>query len=266
MGYIYKITNTVNGKAYVGVTNVLDPTLRFKRHMQAIRRGKGCPLLMEAVKKYGEDAFKFEILIICFDEDIYKYENNYIIKHNTLTPNGYNAVEGGKAVKGFLGKTHSENTKMILGKKSKEINKRPEIKEMHRQCAFEMHKKYNMSELLKKSEKWHKAVAEGRIGNRGGKHNSHTTTKISEGVIKYFNDDDIRKKHSNIMRKVNGRKINQFSKEDILIAAYDSIIEATEKTKTHRSTIQACATGRTKTGGGFIWKYVETEPKESLSV
>jgi hypothetical protein len=50
-------------------------------------------------------------------------------------------------------------------------------------------------------------------------------------------------------------KIEQYSKENLLLASYDSIMEASEKTKIHRGTIQANTGGRLKTAGGFIWKY-----------
>lgn len=264
MGYIYKITNVINNKSYVGVTIQTDASTRFKSHMSSIRNGRGCPLLKKAVNKYGEASFKFEVLIICFDNDVYKYEEEYIMKFNTMSPNGYNVAEGGKSSRNFLGKTHSEQTRQKIGEKSKEFHNRPEIKELHRQQAIELNARINMSEILKKSEKWQKAVEEGRIGNRGGKHNSESNKKISESVKKYFNNIDNKKKHSVIMRNINGTKIFQYNKDDVLIASYNSIIEASEITNINRATIQSCASRRIKTGGGFIWKY--TELKEDVII
>jgi group I intron endonuclease len=114
MGYIYKITNTVNKKCYIGVTTGANPNERWRNHKSAIRANIGCPFLQTAFKKHGEDAFKFEVLIICFDEDVFKFENDYIVKYNSMIPNGYNAAEGGKIGMSFLGKTHTEETKKII--------------------------------------------------------------------------------------------------------------------------------------------------------
>lgn len=80
MGYIYKITNTTNNKCYIGVTTKNNPNERWRGHKDSIKSGRGCPLLRGAFNKYGEDAFKFEVIIICFDEDVYNYEKEYILK------------------------------------------------------------------------------------------------------------------------------------------------------------------------------------------
>jgi group I intron endonuclease len=119
MGFIYKITNTINGKCYIGETTKSDPEKRWYQHKNTIKRGVGCPALQNSVVKHGIDNFKFEILIICFDEDRYKYEIEYIKKYNTLIPNGYNILEGGPGGS-FKGKKHSEETKQLLSKNNKQ--------------------------------------------------------------------------------------------------------------------------------------------------
>ena len=267
MGFIYKITNTVNGKGYVGITVLPDATRRYQNHMSAIRNGRGCPMLQKAVKKYGEKAFTFKVLIICFDEDVYKYEKEYITKHNTMSPNGYNILEGGKNICTFLGKTHSEETKKKISEKAKEYNNRPEVKEKHRQTAIKTNARINMGEILRNSEKWLKARAEGRIGGKKGVADPNIGKKISESLKEYYKKHEtitgekmtnsVKEKLSNTMRKVNGRKVEQYTKENVFIATYDSIVEAHEKTQIHGGSIQSNAAGRTKTGGGFIWKYAQ---------
>ena len=57
MGYIYKITNTVNNKVYIGQTKQ-DPNKRWRGHKNAIKNGIGCPLLQKAFNKYGADKFR----------------------------------------------------------------------------------------------------------------------------------------------------------------------------------------------------------------
>jgi group I intron endonuclease len=118
MGYIYKITNTITNKCYIGETKQTDPETRWKKHKNSIKKGIGCPALQDAVKKYGIDFFKFEILIICFDEDRYKYEIEYIKKYNSKVPNGYNILDGGPGGS-FKGKKHTEETKKRISENLK---------------------------------------------------------------------------------------------------------------------------------------------------
>jgi group I intron endonuclease len=264
MGFIYKITNTKNNKCYIGVTTKKNPNERWVSHKSSIKRGIGCPLLMKAFNKYGEDSFKFEVIIICFDEDVFKFEEEYIKKYNSLSPNGYNVAEGGKSGKNFLGKKHSEETKKKIGIKSKEYHKSPEVKEKHRQIMIEIQRRIKNGEIVRKTEKWYQAIKDGKIGNRGGKIKDETKNKISEGLKKYFenNGSSINKqKHSEIMTKINGRKISQYTKDDRLVESFDSIVLASKKTNIGRASIQSNASGRSKSAGGFIWKYDEKEPK-----
>ena len=54
MGYIYKITNIVSGKVYIGETKVADPNDRWKGHINSLNCQKGgCPALKDAMKSYG---------------------------------------------------------------------------------------------------------------------------------------------------------------------------------------------------------------------
>lgn len=85
---IYKITNTITHKCYIGETKQSNPESRWKKHKNTIKNGLGCPALQDAVKKYGIENFKFDILLICFDEDHYKYEIKYIKKYNSIVPKG----------------------------------------------------------------------------------------------------------------------------------------------------------------------------------
>ena len=59
---VYKITNTVDGKVYVGSTTI-DFGWRWSNHKSALRKNKHCNIhLQRAWNKYGESAFTFEVL------------------------------------------------------------------------------------------------------------------------------------------------------------------------------------------------------------
>ena len=96
-GCIYKATNLINGKAYVGQT--INFELRKKIHKRM--EGK-CRLFYSAIKKFGFKNFKWEILKECDISDLDKYEKIFIKKYNTKN-NGYNLTVGGKSIHGFKG-------------------------------------------------------------------------------------------------------------------------------------------------------------------
>ena len=58
-GYIYKITNKVNGKIYVGKTED-TPQLRFEEHLRNVKRGTKQSKLYSAIKCYGPENFYVE--------------------------------------------------------------------------------------------------------------------------------------------------------------------------------------------------------------
>ena len=109
MGYIYKITNKNTGKMYIGQTTQ-DLEERWRGHRSS---KSNCRYLKSAIKKYGIYNFEFKLICVCFDNDMDKFENDYIKKYNTLVPNGYNLREGGN------GGRHNEETKQKISESLK---------------------------------------------------------------------------------------------------------------------------------------------------
>lgn len=266
MGYIYKITNRISGKIYIGKTVQYDPIARWKGHKYMFRQTKGgCPALRDAVKKYGIDAFTFEILIICFDEDCDRWEIEYIKKFDCIAPNGYNILEGGQGGAGFRGKTHSTETVGKIQASLKKWYDDPEYIERLRENAKKQMANVDRKEFGKKiseSENFKKAKTEGRVGGRAhkdGKPSEETKDKIRQGVLKYYEEKGEGNacnigKHREIMAKVKGRKVDQFDNDGKFIKTYISIAEAARETKVAKAGIQFVLRGQHKTAGGFIWK------------
>ena len=94
MGFIYTITNKINGKQYVGKTSLSDPKERWKEHLHDYKREqyKKRPLY-SAMNKYGVENFIFEVIEEC--ENTEEREKFWIKELNTYGSTGYNATLGG---------------------------------------------------------------------------------------------------------------------------------------------------------------------------
>lgn len=105
---IYKITNKIDNKLYVGqaVSHVLNHKKyrpygmekRFICHVsEAFSTKKNqSQYLNNAIKKYGPENFKVELIRVCQITEAEHIEKEEIIKNNSLFPNGYNLNTGGK--------------------------------------------------------------------------------------------------------------------------------------------------------------------------
>lgn len=98
VGYIYLVTNLVNGKKYVGCTK--GPIKRrWAQHRS--EASKGSPnLFHKAIRKYGPDGFTVEVIetIEGLHADLMAAEIHHIAVLGCLTPNGYNCTLGGQGV------------------------------------------------------------------------------------------------------------------------------------------------------------------------
>jgi group I intron endonuclease len=267
MGFIYKITNKVTKKMYIGETKLDDPQKRWKAHLYAIGQGRGCPALRDAIQKHGVENFKFEVILICFDEDRFHYEEEYIKKYNTMAPNGYNILKGGVGGSGFLGKTHSKETREKLAKIMHDRNMKPEMRKKLSESAKSFmakmkEKGVDWGSRVKYSKKFQLAMKEKRVGAAGrilkGTYTPELKEKVSASVRKYFEGHDgtrtIIEKHRESMAKAVGVKVHQYTLEGALVATFDSIAEAARSVSVQKNAIQQCMSGKTSKSAGFVWK------------
>lgn len=59
--HIYKITNLINQKVYIGQTVQSNPKMRWYAHLADARRGKKS-YLYDSIRKYGKESFVWEII------------------------------------------------------------------------------------------------------------------------------------------------------------------------------------------------------------
>ena len=112
MPSIYKITNIINDKSYIGYTSRDNVQERITEHFSpSVYNGREKRPLYSAIKKYGVDSFKWEVLYE--GDDALDKEREYIAKYGN-----YNLHEGGNVPPSQKGKTWklSEETKQKMRK------------------------------------------------------------------------------------------------------------------------------------------------------
>lgn len=112
---IYKATNKINGKSYIGYDSKW-PKRRYE-HKQDSKNSD--QVFYRAIRKYGWDNFSWEILYQSKENEYTKniMENHFICEYKTYihfeNSLGYNMTLGGE---GTIGYKHSENSKMEISK------------------------------------------------------------------------------------------------------------------------------------------------------
>ena len=96
---IYKITNKINGKSYIGQS--VNIQKRFNAHKSTAFNPNSkiydSPLY-KAIRKYGIENFEFKILEECDETELDDKEIFYISKYQTNSKMGYNQDSGGNQV------------------------------------------------------------------------------------------------------------------------------------------------------------------------
>lgn len=253
MGYVYLITNIINGKKYVGQSCCEDINHRWNEHKSCKKSSLGV-YIYNAYKKHGIKNFKYQIICVCFDEDCDNYEREYIKKFNTLAPNGYNLTEGGRSVK------HSKETRALISQNVKKSM--PERIEKIKQY----YKEHDHPTKGKKLSEEHKK----KVGEKQKEYWANLTEeqrdKISQERKARINNTQMNDKCK--MALENGRhigseslrkKVGKYTMNDEFIESYSSISEASEKNNIVHSSISKTCRGvfRYKSAGGFKWKYIE---------
>ena len=190
MGSIYKITNTANGKSYIGQTIRDAEKTRIRYHLA----GYGNQLVKRAIEKYGQDAFTYKILhdgII--PEFLDMLEIEAIAKFNTLSPHGYNLTTGGGG--GFP----SDETRQ----KHLEAIRHPEVRQKHLEAMRhpEVRQKLSKASTGKRhTDETRRKMSESREGAKnpmyGKPRSDDTKRKISEANTGKKRSDEVKQKLS----------------------------------------------------------------------
>lgn len=213
--FIYKITNLVNGKVYIGQT-ITTIEKRFAKHCNCDKQ-----VISKAIHKYGVDNFKVEEIDRADTrEELDEKERHWIRFYNSLIPNGYNLESGGT--------------------KNKEICEatREKLRESHKGEKAPWYGKHLTEDAKRK-------LSQAHIGKckywKGKKRSQETIEKMS------------RNRKGKTVGATHIQSIKVVCVDTG--AVYDSIGEAARLLNISRTGIINNLKGRSKSAGGFKWMY-----------
>lgn len=224
---IYKITNLINNKIYIGSTH------NFIERKSKHKCRKSNTMISRAIFKYGWDNFTFEIVEYCELEKLIEREQFYL---DLLQPfrenNGYNILRSCIS-NGWLGHNHSDETKVLMSVKKEGYIPWNKGKTGVQKCSDETRELMSI--------------------NRKGEGNS------------FYNKNHTQEAKDKIAEKARGRdhsyeykSVIQIDKEtDEIIKEWESIasVYLFFGSDPSNSTISRVCRGKQKTAYGFKWKY-----------
>lgn len=235
---VYITTNIINGKKYIGVDTKNNPEYL----------GSGL-LLNKAIKKYGRENFKKEILEECnSEEEVFNRERYWIDYYKACeSKEYYNIAEGGHGGNTLKGLNQEQKQKRAY--KLHIANKGVKLSEEHKKKIGLGRKGIIFSEEQKqkisKSKKGHKCYI--NWAPRKGKKYSLTTEQYL--------------KHVETIRKAKNKPILQYNTQGNFIKEYESGKEASRQLKLNQANIYKCCSNnkldKNSTCGGFIFKFKE---------
>lgn len=187
---IYRTTNLINGKTYIGQHKYR------KLYDSYIGSGK---LLWKAIEKYGRENFKKEILYsnIQYKETADDVERFAIAKERALGKAEYNLADGGQGNKGLIpwnkGKKLTEEQKRKLSEahkgkpKSEETRKNmSEARKGKSRGPFSEEHRRKLSEAAKnRSEEYRRKLSESALKEREKRCAAYYSHKANGGQLKW---------------------------------------------------------------------------------
>jgi hypothetical protein len=218
---IYKTTNLINGKIYVGSDK--------NNNEKYLGSGK---LLKQSIKKYGKQSFKKEVLQKCSSLNELKYSESYWIKKlkSNIRGIGYNISDGYYGGDCFSNHPNKEEYRQklknaIIGEKNRMFGK----------SVYDVWKeKYSKKDYEEKVLEYKKKLSE---GVRKSLKNRKVKGAYENWLEKFGKEKaDENQKKLNEKRKNNAKgsnnsnsKIVEIYENDLLIARYNSYLEFQEK-------------------------------------
>lgn len=282
MGYIYKITNLINNKIYVGQTR-FTINKRFQQHIyQAGKRQHSFPLY-RAMQKYGVENFIIEPLEEIQDETLLNEREIYWIKKlDSYIKNnkGYNSTYGGEgnpiidklevfllwdqglSVQEIANQLNHDRSSIrnILQTYEKysidQSNKRGDLAQAKNR--FKKIEQYSLSgEYLATYYNMTEAERQTKVSHKNIWGAANHKQKTAGGFQWCFEEDPDKPKNISKKATGHGRKVQQINiQTNQVIHTFNNAKEASQQTKVKIEQIRRTCRGQQKTSGGYKWKYL----------
>lgn len=246
-GYsIYKHTNKLDGKCYIGQTKCEDLTRRWTGG----NGYKECKHFNSAIKKYGWSNFTHEILETGLSEqEANDRERFYIALYRSNDPKyGYNIRSGGQARTEFS----AEGLRRIS-----ELSRGGNNGNALSVVAFDLSGKRVATFETSREASAYLGVSTSRLSlhlSKGtGTCGGYICKRADEvGELERLPEDQIYRPKE---QRSQNKRVSQYSLSGDYIATYGSVTLAAEAAKTSRTEISACLSGKQKSACGYQWRY-----------
>ena len=199
---VYKITNKLNNKCYIGISTNIEN--RWEQHKNPYNWSRESnKLLYKAFQKYGLNNFNFDIIEECEVSQLSQKEQFYISYYNSYR-NGYNMTAGGETNQGESHPKHKLNKEDIIDIRTRYANleRKNDVYQLYKERIGEsgFHKIWN-NETWKniKQEVYtpeNKAFHKNDTANKGSKNGR---SKLTEQEVKNIR---LRRKNGEILSNV----------------------------------------------------------------
>lgn len=238
---VYKITNLINGKVYIGSSICVEK--RWKQHINSSQNPNNPSYiypLQGALRKYGIDKFDFSILSNNFNstDEMEQYEYEMICTYDSVN-NGYNQTYY----------THCALHDPLI---------KQEYVKTHSQLCAKVDKEENIIEIYESYQD-----ADRKNGNKNNASHIRAVCKglLSQHCGEYYRDLDKEGNvvHIDFKNYKNRKPVIGINIEDESEIYADSILEASKKYNLERSSIEKCIRGEIKYSivGNYIWRLLD---------
>lgn len=286
---VYKITNIINGKVYIGCSNDIED--RWYKHKYEASHSELIAYnysIHQAFRKYGLENFKFEIIENC--DDYFEREKYWIAFYDSYN-NGYNETLGGDCGPSLPGEKNpraklteedvytirmcilnQEDVDTTYLKYADKISRRQfnriiqgenwtnilqkEILDFRKTDDYKQYRQdlVNTKRNQKRAKIWQdiaKYKKEGKLWH-----------EVYPLFKDYYTENGFKDfwynlpKNEETYQYTRGRRVQQIDPNTLkIINIFNTIVEASQKTQCDGSSISKVCRGKKKQCGGYIWKY-----------
>ena len=227
---VYMTTNTVNNKFYIGVHKCIDLSDGY------IGSGK---ILKKAIDKYGKDKFIREVLNVYTTEKEAYEEESRLVNETFIEVNendSYNLSVGGKgsSTLGFMGKKHSESSKIKL----REVLKK--------------HRVVRKIICIQTKEVFDRIIDARKIYGDSVKYSLKTGGKV-KGMYTFVYLENYTDNHPIKEKRTRGKKVLCVEKNKVYSSMRQAALDIGRK---GNSSILKCCLGKIKKAHGYTYKFI----------